>query len=194
MHGAVNVGRTPATAKRSDARQLKRVAGTTRLPAMMVCAIAAAAPAHAVDGCLVLLCLAAPSWRGIPDCVPPVQQVLRDLARGRPFPNCPLTGSGASASHAWASAPGNCPPQYVQAVEMEVGTRYECTFTGAVSVLVDGGLFSRTWWNWQGDSVTEFTLSAKAQLQTWESRFDDDYARWLAAQPAPPAEPTSEGV
>eukprot|EP01036_Dinobryon_divergens_P012369 gene12369-16659_t len=32
--------------------------------------------ARAVDGCLVLLCFAAPSWRAIPQCVPPVVQVL----------------------------------------------------------------------------------------------------------------------
>ena len=34
-------------------------------------------PARAVDGCLVLLCFAAPSWRSIPQCVPPIKQVLR---------------------------------------------------------------------------------------------------------------------
>ncbi|HNO43391.1 MAG TPA: hypothetical protein PKJ12_12395, partial [Ottowia sp.] len=28
--------------------------------------------AHAVDGCKVLLCLAAPSWRSIPECVPTI--------------------------------------------------------------------------------------------------------------------------
>ncbi|RZA15171.1 MAG: hypothetical protein EOP02_25220, partial [Proteobacteria bacterium] len=35
------------------------------------------------DGCVVLLCLAAPSWRAIPQCVPPIRQLFRDLARGR---------------------------------------------------------------------------------------------------------------
>ena len=60
--------------------------------------------AHAVDGCLVLLCFAAPSWRSIPQCVPPIRQVLRDLARGKPFPTCGMAGAGNSASHAWASA------------------------------------------------------------------------------------------
>jgi hypothetical protein len=53
---------------------------------VLALALAAAAPAHAADGCTVLLCLAAPSWRAIDQCVPPVREVLRDLARGRPFP------------------------------------------------------------------------------------------------------------
>src|SRR5678809_1218397 len=48
--------------------------------------------ADAADGCLVLLCLAAPNWRAIAQCVPPVQSVLRDLARGRPFPSCSMSG------------------------------------------------------------------------------------------------------
>ena len=32
----------------------------------------ASKPAHAVDGCKVLLCLAAPSWRSIPRPGPPI--------------------------------------------------------------------------------------------------------------------------
>ena len=53
-----------------------------------------ARPAAAVDGCLVLLCFAAPSWRAIPECVPPVRQVLHDLAKGKAFPTCPMAGEG----------------------------------------------------------------------------------------------------
>jgi len=56
-------------------------------------------PASAVDGCLVLLCLAAPSWRAIPQCVPPITDVLRDLARGRPFPTCAMGSAGNAGSH-----------------------------------------------------------------------------------------------
>src|SRR5881396_2757238 len=76
-------------------------------------------PVRAVDGCLVLLCFAAPSWRSIPQCVPPINQVLRDLARGRPFPTCAMAGAGNSANNAWASAPSYCPPQYTRVVEGE---------------------------------------------------------------------------
>ena len=150
----------------------------------------AATAAHAVDGCLVLLCLAAPSWRSIPQCVPPIQQVLRDLARGKAFPTCGMAGGGNSASHAWASAPGYCPPQYTRVFDGENGPIYSCDYTGAVSVSVNGEPFARTWWNMGGDSVTEFSLAAKAQLGSWETKFDDDYATWLALPPqAPPTEP-----
>jgi hypothetical protein len=43
-----------------------------------------------------------------------------------------------------------------------------------------------------GDTVTEFSPAAKAQLGTWDTRFEDDYAAWLAALP-PPAPPTDSG-
>jgi hypothetical protein len=51
------------------------------------------APAGAVDGCKVLLCLVGP-WQGIPACVPPVEQLFADLWNGYPFPTCSF-GSGA---------------------------------------------------------------------------------------------------
>lgn len=148
-------------------------------------------PARAVDGCLVMLCLAAPSWRDIPQCVPPIKKVLRDLARGKPFPVCGMAGAGNSANHAWASAPDYCPPQYTRVFEGEIGPVYSCDYSGAVSVSINGAPFARTWWTMGGDSVTEFSPAAKAQLGTWDRRFDDDYAAWLAAlpPPAPPAEP-----
>jgi hypothetical protein len=141
--------------------------------------------AHAVDGCLVLLCFAAPNWRAIPQCVPPIRQVLRDLARGKAFPTCAMAGAGNSASHAWANAPGYCPPQYTRLFEGESGPIYSCDYSGAISVSINGTPFARTWWNMGGDSVTEFTPGAKTQLGTWDTRFDDDYAAWLAALPPP---------
>ena len=146
--------------------------------------------AHAVDGCTVLLCFAAPNWRSIPQCVPPIQQVLRDLARGKPFPTCAMAGAGNSANHAWASAPGYCPPQYTRVSDGESGPIYSCDYTGAVSVSINGAPFARTWWSMAGDTVTEFSPAAKSQLGSWDKRFDDDYAIWLASLPPPaPANP-----
>ena len=145
--------------------------------------------ARAVDGCLVLLCFAAPSWRSIPQCVPPIRQVLRDLARGRAFPSCGMAGSGNSAHHAWARAPGNCPPQYTRVHETESGPIYTCDYSGSVSGSINGNPFARTWWNMDGDTVTDFSPDAKAQLGSWDTRFDDDYAAWQATlPPAPPAD------
>jgi hypothetical protein len=144
------------------------------------------APAHAVDGCVVLLCLAAPSWRAIPQCVPPIRALFRDLARGKGFPTCAMAGPGNSSSHEWASARGNCPPQYARQFEGPDGPIYSCDYTGAVAIQVDGVAWARTWWNLDGDSVTEFTLAAKKGMSAWDSKFDDDYAAWLAAQPPSP--------
>lgn len=144
-----------------------------------------AMPVHALDGCLVLLCLAAPSWRAIPQCVPPITQLYRDLAKGKAFPSCAMAGAGNSASNAWASAPTHCPPQYTHEIEGPNGPIYRCDYSGAVTVTINGFAFSRTWWGFGGDSVTEFTPDAKAQLGTWDTRFDDDYAIWVASLPPP---------
>ena len=154
--------------------------------------VGCAASAHGADGCLVLLCLAAPSWQNIAQCVDPVRQVLRDLARGRPFPSCSMSGAGNSASNQWSSAPGFCPPQYTRSYEQESGTVYACDYSGAIEVNVNGALWSRTWWSLLGgDTVTEFTPVAKAQLRAWDTRFEDDYAAWLASLPPAPIACTS---
>ena len=147
-------------------------------------------PARAADGCLVLLCFAAPSWSAIPQCVPPIREVLHDLARGRPFPSCSMSGAGNSATHQWSSAPAYCPPQYTRAIQLESNVSYACDYDGAIDVNIDGSLWTRTWWSMAGGSVTEYTPAAKAQLGSWDTRFDDDYASWLASQPpvAPPCD------
>ena len=154
--------------------------------ASVLAALLATSPPAMARGCLVLLCFAAPSWRAIPGCVPPVRRVLRDLARGRPFPVCSMSGPGNSAYHRWAYAPGNCPPQYTRIIEGEGAPTYSCDYTGAVAVNIEGALWARTWWSFGGDTVTDFTPAAKSRLGTWDTRFDDDHAAWLATLPPPP--------
>jgi hypothetical protein len=149
--------------------------------------LAANAPsAKAVDGCLVLLCFAAPNWHAIPQCVPPITQVLKDLAKGKPFPTCAMAGTGNKATHAWADAPTYCPPQYTHVIQSESSSTYICDYVGAVSVSINAAPFTTTWWSGMGDTVTEFSPAAKAQLGTWDTRFDDDYAAWKASLPLPP--------
>lgn len=147
--------------------------------------------AQAADGCKVLLCLSAPSWRQIPQCVPTIEQLHRDLARGRPFPVCEMAGAGNGSGLEWADPPANCPPQYTRRTEMEAEVRWSCDFVGAVWTMIDGQPFTRTWWN-EGDSVTEYSPAAKQQLGSWDPRFDNDYAAWVALQP-PPTEPPCSG-
>lgn len=59
--------------------------------------------AHASDyGCKVLLCLANPNGpRAVAECVPPINQLFRDLIRGRAFPTCDLVSS-PSGGQSWA--------------------------------------------------------------------------------------------
>lgn len=175
-------GQTSATA----AKLWHRAAPT----ALLVSLTLAAPAAHAVDGCLVLLCLAAPNWRAVAQCVSPVRQVLRDLARGKVFPSCGMSGGGSAAGHEWANAPAFCPPQYTRWTEGESQRQYSCDFAGAVSVSMNGLPFSRTWWSFDGATVTEFFPAAKQTLGRWDTRFDDDFAAWLALQP-PPLDPAT---
>lgn len=61
----------------------------------------AVAPAQEASfGCKVLLCAAAtaPSWSGIPYCIPVMQQLFRQLARGGGWPACP-EGQTSSLGH-----------------------------------------------------------------------------------------------
>lgn len=170
-----------------DARNDRTTARSYRAIALSAVALVISIPAHAIDGCQVLLCLASGNWRSIAQCVPPVQQALRDLARGKPFPRCAMSGSANSAEHQWSSPPAFCPPQYTHLHDAGHGVpRFVCDYDGAVTVVVDGALWSRTWWNLYSDPVTEFSDVAKAQLGTWDGRFDADYAVWQAAQNQPP--------
>lgn len=155
-----------------------------------VCAaVVASIPAHAADGCTVLLCLAAPSWRSVSECVPPVRQTLRNLALGKPFPVCTMAGIGNSVSHAWSAAPGFCPPQYTRSHDGPDRRIYTCDYDGAIMVSLNGVPFAQTWWSIAGEAVTEFSPVAKAQLGAWDTRFDDEFAAWLASRPVPAATP-----
>ena len=174
-----------ASAFARRARRLIHTTGAVTLAGLLGCPV----PSHAADGCLVLLCFAAPSWSSIPQCVAPILEVLNDLAHGHPFPSCSMSGAGNSGSQQWANPPAFCPPQYTHAVDLESGTRYSCDYDGAVEIDIDGVMWSRTWWRMSGASSTDFSPAAKLQLGTWDTRFDDDYARWLGQpQPASPCE------
>lgn len=177
---------TPGTSYRTVT--IVRLTVVTRGVAAILLLAGFTSMARAVDGCLVLLCFAAPSWSAIAQCVAPIRQVLHDLARGRPFPTCGMSGPGNAAAHQWSEAPAFCPPQYTIVAEGESGPIYSCVYLGAVSVVINGVPFARTWWNMGGSTVTDFSPEAKAQLGAWDTRFDDDYVAWLAAQPpvAPP--------
>lgn len=80
-----------------------------------VAALLISTTASAVDGCEVLLCLAAPSgWNKIAQCVPPMESFLKDMVLGKAFPSCalagdPKTGIGSFAQPMATNFYNQCP-------------------------------------------------------------------------------------
>lgn len=129
-----------------------------------------AAPSEAADGCTVLLCLAG-SWSSIAQCVSPVRAVLRDLARGRPFPACRLVpgpgprAGGRAAADIERLSVATCPPQHTEWAETESGSQpVRCRYDGVIRVRVDGTDWSQVWWSMSGASVTQYSPAAVAAL------------------------------
>jgi hypothetical protein len=158
----------------------------------------ASATVQAVDGCKVLLCLAG-NWRDISPCRPEVEQALRDVARGRGWPECSMGGSSRAGNT--FIAPELCPVQYRTEARLEGVVSYECPFSAVVDAVVDSQPWSRTWWTPAGDSVTEWLPAAKAAFagdpSAIDDRFDRDYAAWLATlppAPSPDSAPAGGGV
>jgi len=161
--------------------------------------IGAASPAaRAVDGCLVLLCLAG-NWSAIAQCVPPVEQLFADLALGDPFPTCAfasaanLPAGGEPAVTAAMAAPGtsgpttsvlqalteqNCPVQY--AVDWG-GQFVSCSsYVGLISVTVNGVPWSQTLWSPGGAAVTCYSSSAETALGISNTACDQALAAYNA--------------
>ena len=142
-------------------------------------------PAHAVDGCKLLLCMAG-NWQNISQCTPTVRQALRDVARGRGWPTCGMGGNSASGNQ--YVAPEQCPEQYKTASGTDESGRviYSCPFSGVIHVAVEGRPWSRTWWSPSGDSVVEWLPAAKAAFAStpdaMDDRFDRDHAAWVISE------------
>jgi hypothetical protein len=160
-------------------------------------------PAHAVDGCKLLLCMAG-NWRNITQCTPTVREALRDVARGRAWPSCSMGGDSASANQ--YVAPEQCPQQYITHAGTDESGQpiYSCPFSGVIHVAVQAQPWSRTWWSPSGDSVVQWLPAAKAAFANWpdtmDERFDRDHAAWviseqvrLAAQAAAAAAAAAQG-
>ena len=142
-------------------------------------------PAHAVDGCKLLLCMAG-NWQNISQCTPTVRQALSDVARGRGWPTCGMGGNSASGNQYIASE--QCPEQYITASGTDESGRviYSCPFSGVIHVAVEARPWSRTWWSPSGDSVVEWLPAAKVAFAStpnaMDDRFDRDNAAWLISQ------------
>lgn len=157
-----------------------------RMIVASVLATAWSAPAHAADGCTVLLCLAG-NWKNIAECRPPVEEMMRDVARGRHFPSCDSSGSSQAGNN--SLDPSLCPLQYRSVVGQDELLRpiYGCRFASVINVAVEGVPWSRTYWS-GGDSVTEWMPAARAAFaqnpSDIDERFNNDYAAWAIADQA----------
>jgi hypothetical protein len=139
--------------------------------------------AHAADGCKFLLCIAGP-WSRIAECRPTVYEVFHDLARGRPFPTCDMSGPGNSANNIWTDA-NTCPSMYRQ-YNPESGAYASCTYPGRISVSINGALWSQVYWNTSGTTSTWYSDSARSSLAQGVAPLDDIFLRdltsWNSAQ------------
>jgi hypothetical protein len=131
---------------------------------------AAFSPAHAVDGCKVVLCLGG-NWRSIPTCIPDVRWALR-----HGIPSC--AGMGFS----WAG-PGNCPPQYsIEAPGID-GPTLACRMTSAISVLRGNQVWQQVWWS-EPEQIYRIWYSddARREIVDIDPTWDNDYATWIEQQ------------
>ena len=157
------------------------IRSVVQLAALSVLALSLNAPAHAVDGCKLLLCMAG-NWQNVSQCAPTVRQALRDLVRGRVWPTCSMGGNSASGNQ--FVAPEQCPEQY-RTSSIDEGGRVvsSCPFSGVIHVVVDAQPWSRTWWSPSGDSVVEWLPAAKVAFasspDSMDERFARDHAAWL---------------
>lgn len=75
----------------------------TSLTVLLIMSAAASVQASEY-GCKVLLCLSNPASnggpKGVAECVPPINQLYRDLRKGRPLPRCDLADGNDGTSYA----------------------------------------------------------------------------------------------
>jgi len=111
-------------------------------------------------GCQAILCL---SNRGGPEqygeCVPPIGRLWAALRHGGPFPTCDFGAGGSngtSAVNIFASA-GYCREDLLY-WGGPGQSELLCNARGAISVEIDGSLYTRVWWDARGAdrTITEF--------------------------------------
>ena len=163
------------------------VRSLVQLAALSGLALGLSGPAHAVDGCKVLLCMAG-NWQNIGQCTPTVRQALRDAALGRRWPSCSMSGDSDSGNE--YVVPEQCPEQYVTNTGHDERGQpiYSCPFNGVIHVTVKGRPWSRTWWTPSGDAVIQWLPAARAAFASspnaMDDRYDREHAAWVISEQA----------
>lgn len=130
--------------------------------------------AHAADGCKFLLCIAGP-WSSIAECRATVHEVFRDLAHGRPFPSCGMSGANNTAHNTWVDE-ASCPSMYRQYGAVSGGYS-SCAYPARISVYINGGLWSQVYWNMSANTSTWYSAAARSGLtqQAGSTPLDDRF-------------------
>lgn len=141
--------------------------------------------AHAADGCKFLLCITGP-WSSISQCVPTVQEVFRDVARGRGIPTCDMGGEGNSAVNNWVDE-ASCPSMW-KMYGGENMTYVGCMYPARISVYVTGQLWSQVFWTTSGQTATFYSERAIAALTSQagslplDQTFSNELTAWNSAR------------
>ena len=140
------------------------------------------APAHAVNGCRVLLCLAG-NWKNISQCRPEVEQAIHDVERGRGWPSCEQSGVENVANSQWLTE-ATCPAMY-STYNPDTGAWASCAYSGIISVKVRNAPWTDVFWSSDGRTSTRYYAPARAALgDAVDPTYDRDAAAYVP--PAPP--------
>ena len=148
---------------------------------LLVGSVFGATPAHAVDGCKVMLCITA-NWKNISQCRPDVEQAIHDVERGHGWPSC-NEANGASYQR---TSEATCPAFY-SLYNLDNGTWASCQYDAILSVRVNNAQWSDMFWTMGGTATsTRYYPPARAALGTTiDPRFDLDAAAWVPPPTAP---------
>jgi hypothetical protein len=151
---------------------------------VLVGAVFGATPAHAVDGCKVMLCITS-NWKNISQCRRDVEQAIHDAERGRGWPSC----NEANGANYQRTSEATCPAFY-SSYDPENGMWASCQYDAILSVRVNNAPWSDMFWTLGGtDTSTRYYAPARAALgDTMDPRFDLDAAAWV-----PPTAPACSG-
>jgi hypothetical protein len=150
-------------------------------PILLVGSAFGSAPAYAVDGCKVMLCITA-NWKNISQCRPDVEQAIHDVERGRGWPSC----NDANGAVYQRATEATCPAFYSR-YNPENGAWASCQFDAILSVKVNNVPWSDMFWTIGGTATsTHYYAPARAALgDSIDPRFDLDAAAWVPPPPAP---------
>ena len=152
----------------------------TFVPALtVICSLFGAAPAHAVDGCKVMLCIAG-NWQNIAMCKPIVEDAMHEVEKGHGWPQC---SEAPGMNLEWTSE-ATCPPFYAQ-YGGDSGGYMSCQYSTIVRSKINGAPWSDTFWAFGTTSTsTRYYQQARDALGTnIDPTYDKDAAAYVPPQP-----------